>query len=332
MVKTFIIAEAGVNHNGNIALAKQLIDSAVEAGVDAVKFQTWKTELLVSKDAEMAAYQIENTHKKESQFEMLKRLELSYPDFIELKAYCDTKNILFLSTPDEHESARFLNGLQSVFKIGSGELTNVPFLRLIAGFGKPVILSTGMGYLSEVEQALFVLTEAGLALTDITVLHATTDYPTAPQDVNLRAMLTIQNAFPGVKVGYSDHTLGIEVSVAAVALGASIIEKHFTLDKAMPGPDHKASLEPAELKALVQAIRNVEASLGDGRKLPTSTEMVNRKLVRKSIIANTYISAGTEITADMLDVRRPGDGISPSRWDEVIGSIAKKDYQSGDLI
>ncbi|WP_022941184.1 N-acetylneuraminate synthase [Psychromonas hadalis] len=330
--KTFIIAEAGVNHNGDFELAKQLIDVAVVAGVDAVKFQTWKTELLVTEDAEMAEYQKENTQVEESQFQMLKRLELSYSDFSALKAYCDSKNILFLSTPDEEQSATFLNDLQNIFKIGSGELTNTPFLRHVASFGKPIILSTGMGYLSEVEHALFTLENAGVALENITVLHATTDYPTAPEDVNLNAMNTMKDAFPGISVGYSDHTLGIEVPVAAVAMGAKVIEKHFTLDKSMLGPDHKASLEPQELKAMVDSIRNIELALGSGWKIPTATEMKNRDIVRKSLVAACEINSGEIITADMISIKRPGNGISPTRWDEIINSVAKKSYSLGDLI
>ncbi|PSB80701.1 N-acetylneuraminate synthase [Photobacterium damselae] len=330
--KIFIIAEAGVNHNGDINLAKKLIDAAATAGVDAVKFQTWKTELLVTEDAKMADYQVQNTQREETQFEMLKRLELSYSDFSELKTYCDDRNIQFMSTPDEEQSATFLNGLQPIFKIGSGELTNTPFLRHIANFGKPVILSTGMGYLSEVEHAISTLQDAGLCLDMITVLHATTDYPTVPEDVNLRSMQTIANAFPGITVGYSDHTLGIEIPVAAVALGAKVIEKHFTLDKAMSGPDHKASLEPQELVAMVQAIRNIELALGNGWKVPTHTEKANRNIVRKSLVASKDIIMGSPITADMLEIKRPGNGIPPTRWDEVIGSIAKKDYQKGELI
>lgn len=332
MSHTFIIAEAGVNHNGDINLAKKLIDAASNAGVDAVKFQTWKTELLVTEDAKMAGYQVENTGREETQFEMLKRLELSYSDFVKLKTYCDEKKIAFISTPDEESSATFLNNLQDMFKIGSGELTNTPFLRHIASFGKPIILSTGMGYLSEVEHAIFTLKEAGIFLSDITVLHATTDYPTAPCDVNLRAMTTIYNAFPGVAVGYSDHTLGIEIPIAAVALGAKVIEKHFTLDKKMKGPDHKASLEPNELTAMVSAIRNIDLALGNGWKVPTKTEQINRNIVRKSIIAGKSIPAGTVIRADMLEIKRPGNGIPPTRWDDVIGAIAKKNYSRGELI
>lgn len=330
--KTFIIAEAGVNHNGDIRLAKQLIDAAANAGVDAVKFQTWKTELLVTEDAKMADYQVENTQREETQFEMLKRLELSYDDFTELKSYCDAKGITFMSTPDEEQSATFLDGLQAVFKIGSGELTNTPFLRHIANFAKPVILSTGMGYLSEVEHAVATLRDAALPLDMITVLHATTDYPTAPEDVNLLAMKTIEQAFPGIIIGYSDHTLGIEIPVAAVALGAKVIEKHFTLDKTMAGPDHKASLEPQELANMVAAIRNIEQALGNGWKVPTKTEQENRNIVRKSLVAGKPITAGSIICADMLEIKRPGNGISPTRWDEVVGSVAKKDYQIGELI
>lgn len=329
---TFIIAEAGVNHNGNYELAKKLIDAAVNAGVDAVKFQTWKTELLVTEDAEMAEYQKENTQVVESQFQMLKRLELSYANFRDLKEYCDEKEILFLSTPDEEKSATFLDELQDIFKIGSGELTNTPFLRHVASFGKPIILSSGMGYLSEVEHAIFTLREAGVPLDNLTILHATTDYPTAPIDVNLNAMNTIKNAFPGVIVGYSDHTLGIEIPVAAVAMGASVIEKHFTLDKSMLGPDHKASLEPDELKNMVNSIRNIELALGSGWKVPTATEFQNRAIVRKSLVAACEIIAGEEISADMLEIKRPGSGISPTRWDEIVNSTAKKNYVAGELI
>lgn len=332
MSSTFIIAEAGVNHNGDINLAKKLIDVAFDAGVDAVKFQTWKTELLVTEDARMANYQIENTQREETQFQMLKRLELNYSDFILLKEYCDEKNIIFMSTPDEEQSATFLNNLQNIFKIGSGELTNTPYLRHIASFGKPIILSTGMGNLSEIEHALFTLTKAGMNLSDITVLHATTDYPTAPCDVNLLAMTTISNAFPGVAIGYSDHTLGIEVSIAAVALGAKIIEKHFTLDKKMVGPDHKASLTPEELKKMVEAIRNIDQALGHGWKMPTEAEKLNRDIVRKSIVAGRDIPVGTLLSPDILEIKRPGNGIPPIRWDEVVGMVAKKNYSKGDLI
>lgn len=329
---TFIIAEAGVNHNGDIGLAKQLIDAAVVAGVDAVKFQTWKTELLVTEQAEMAEYQKLNTQKIESQFQMLKRLELSYDTFIELKKYCDHKGIMFLSTPDEETSATFLNDLQPIFKIGSGELTNTPFLRHVAAFNKPIILSTGMGTLAEIEHALTTLTNSGVARKNITVLHVTTQYPTPMNEVNLNAMLTIKHAFPGIQVGYSDHTLGIEVPVAAVALGATIIEKHFTLDKNMAGPDHLASLDPGELINMVKAIRNIELALGHGRKEPTESELENRKIVRKSIVAAKAISKGEVLSESNMIIRRPGIGIPPSRWDDVANTIANRDYQAGELI
>lgn len=332
MNKVLIIAEAGVNHNGDSAIAKQLIDVAVEAGVDIIKFQTWKTELLVTPDAAMAEYQQINTQKTESQFSMLKKLELSYPEFIELKRYCDHKKIEFMSTPDEETSATFLNDLQDKFKIGSGELTNTPFLRHIASFGKPVILSTGMGTLAEIEHALDTLLAAGLSLSEITILHASTQYPTPMSDVNLRAMLSIAHAFPGVNIGYSDHTLGIEVPIAAVAMGACIIEKHITLDKTMPGPDHQASLAPDELKAMVTAIRHIELAMGHGRKIPTKAEQKNRSFVRKSLVARHDIQKNEVITADKISIKRPGTGISPMRWDEVVGSIAKKNYLKDELL
>lgn len=329
---TFIIAEAGVNHNGDIFLAKKLVDAAVLAGADAVKFQTWKTELLVTEQAEMAEYQKNNTQIVESQFNMLKRLELSYDSFKELKHYCDQRGILFLSTPDEETSASFLDDLQPIFKIGSGELTNIPFLRHIASFKKPIILSTGMGTLAEIEQALTTLTKAGIGGNDITVLHATTQYPTPMEEVNLNAMLTIKHAFPGIKVGYSDHTLGIEVPIAAVTLGATIIEKHFTLDKNMAGPDHLASLDPAELIVMVQAIRNIEKALGHGRKEPTQSELKNLKIVRKSLVAKTEIKKGDTLNHLNMAIRRPGNGLAPSRWEDIENTIATKDYQPGDLI
>ncbi|HCR3335944.1 TPA: N-acetylneuraminate synthase [Morganella morganii] len=328
----FIIAEAGVNHNGDIHLAKELIEAAASTGVDAVKFQTWKTELIVTENAKMAQYQIDNIGQEKSQFSMLKKLELSYDNFLELKEYCDLFGIMFMSTPDEEQSATFLNDLQNIIKIGSGELTNIPFLRHIAKMKKNIILSTGMGYLSEVEHAIYTLLYAGLEKENITILHATTDYPTHPRDVNLSAMTTLSKAFPGINVGYSDHTSGIEIPIAAVALGAKVIEKHFTLDKTMEGPDHKASLEPNELKSMVDAIRNIELALGDGWKKPTPAELNNRDIVRKSIVANQIIQQGTRIESHMLAIKRPGNGISPVRWDEIVGSIAKKNYSEGELI
>ncbi|MEL4429219.1 N-acetylneuraminate synthase [Shewanella mangrovisoli] len=330
--KTFIIAEAGVNHNGDIKLAKALIDAAAEAGADCVKFQTWKTELLVTPTAKMAQYQIENTSNTTTQFEMLKSLELSYTDFVELKDYCDNKNIIFMSTPDETQSATFLNNLQNQFKIGSGELTNLPFLSHIARFRKPIILSTGMSNLTEIELALNTLKTSGITIDMVTILHATTQYPTPMQEVNLLAMNTIKNAFPGVKVGYSDHTLGIEIPIAAVAMGATIIEKHFTLDKKMSGPDHKASLNPVELCEMVSAIRNLEVALGTGIKEPSISELQNIPIVRKSIVASKPISKGQKLTEDNLTVMRPGTGIPPSRWSEILGTTANMDYQPGELI
>ncbi|MDH6525571.1 N-acetylneuraminate synthase [Polynucleobacter sphagniphilus] len=331
MKNVFIIAEAGVNHNGDIGLAKKLVDAAVNAGVDAVKFQTWKTELLVTKQAKQAEYQITNTGIIESQFDMLKKLELSYDNFRELKKYCDAKNIIFISTPDETESADFLVGLQEIFKIGSGELTNLPFLRHIGKLKKKVILSTGMGNLGEINSALEALILAGTAKENITVLHATTEYPCPYDEVNLNAMQSIGKAFQ-IKVGYSDHTKGIEVPVAAVALGATVIEKHFTLDQTMEGPDHKASLEPQELAAMVRAIRNIEQALGDGVKVPSSSEIKNIKVARKSIVASCSIQAGELFSADNLAVKRPGIGLSPMKWDEIIGQVAQKNYMPDDLL
>ena len=331
MKKVFIIAEAGVNHNGNLDLAKRLVDAAAEAGADAVKFQTWKTELLMTRTARQASYQAENIGKEESQFEMARRLELSHEDFRELKHYCDEKKILFLSTPDEEESATFLSSLQTLFKIGSGELDNIPFLRHIASLAEQIILSTGMGTLAEVETALETLENAGLSRENITLLHVTTDYPTPMEDVNLRAMQTLACAFK-TDVGYSDHTMGIEVPIAAVAMGASVIEKHFTLDRSMEGPDHKASLEPHELKAMVRAIRNIEKALGDGIKRPGSRELQNRKVVRKSLVAKTAIAKGEVFTPQNVTVKRVGHGIPASRWDELMGQTAQKEYREDEAI
>lgn len=330
-MSVFIIAEAGVNHNGDINLAKQLIDAGAAAGVDAIKFQTWKTELLVTKDAMQAEYQKQNTQKEESQFAMLKRLELSYDDFGELKNYCDAKGVMFLSTPDEFESADFLCQLQDIFKIGSGELTNLPYLRHIGALKKQVILSTGMGSMQEVEAAVATLMDAGTKKEDITVLHANTQYPTPMEDVNLLAMLSIKEKL-GVKVGYSDHTLGVEVPVAAVALGAEVIEKHFTLDTAMQGPDHKASLDPKELRVMVRSIRNIEKALGDGIKRASPSETPNIPVVRKSIVAACEIKKGELITADKLSLKRPGTGKSPMEWDSVVNSVATKDYKEDEQI
>lgn len=331
MSRVFVIAEVGVNHNGSFQLAKQLIDAAVEAGVDAVKFQTWKTELIVTQIAKQAAYQVENTGIEESQFDMLKKLELTYANFQELKEYCDMKNIMFMSTPDEIESADFLSNLQDIFKIGSGEITNMPYMRHIGKLGKTVILSTGMAMLGEIEAAIEVLEQAGTPRAKLTVLHCTTEYPAPMNEINLRAMQSIHKAF-GVSVGYSDHTQGIEVALAAVAMGATVIEKHFTLDRNLPGPDHQASLEPLELKAMVTAIRNIEVALGDGIKRLGHSEARNKPVVRKSLVASRRIKVGEEFTAENLTSKRPGTGISPMRLNEVLGRKALRDYLADELI
>ena len=331
-MSVFIIAEAGVNHNGSIELAKKLIDVAVDAGVDAIKFQTFKAEKLVSKEASKAQYQKETTDKKESQFEMLKKLELDFNAHSELIAYCQNKNIMFLSTPFDHESIDLLNSLGlEIFKIPSGEITNLPYLRKIGGLNKRVILSTGMADIGEIEDALDFLIESGTPKSSITVLHANTMYPTPMEDVNLKAMVTIGKTFD-IDYGYSDHTLGIEVPIGAVAMGASCIEKHFTLDKTMEGPDHKASLEPSELKAMVKAIRNIEIALGSSIKKPSKSEFPNIKVARKSIVTSCSIKKGEKLSEKNLTVKRPSEGISPMRWDEVIGTLATRDYDMDELI
>jgi len=329
----FIIAEAGVNHNGSIKLAKQLIDVAVKAGVDAVKFQTFKTENLVSKNAQKATYQKENMiDTDDSQFNMLKKLELDVDTHHELINYCNSKNIMFLSTPFDLDSIELLYNLGlPIFKIPSGEITNLPYLRAIGKLNKKVVLSTGMANMEEIQDALDVLLKAGTSKNNITILHANTMYPTPMQDVNLRAMLTIGKTFD-VAFGYSDHTLGIEVDIAAVAMGATVIEKHFTLDNMMEGPDHKASLEPNELIAMVKAIRNIELALGSSIKKPSPSETPNIKIARKSLVAKKKITKGTLFTEENITIKRPGDGISPMRWDDIIGSVARKDYTEDDLI
>ena len=331
-MSVFIIAEAGVNHNGSIDLAYKLIDVAVESGADAVKFQTFKAENIASKNAPKAEYQKQTTDVSESQFDMLKKLELDVETHKELITYCKQKDIIFLSTPFDHESIDLLCdlGLQ-IFKIPSGEITNLPYLKHIGSLSEQVILSTGMSTLEEVGDALNILTNAGTLKENITVLHANTMYPTPMEDVNLNAMLTIQKEF-GLAVGYSDHTLGIEVDIAAVVMGASIIEKHFTLDKTMEGPDHEASLEPEELKEMVASIRNIEKALGSSEKKPSPSESSNIKVVRKSIIANQNIKKGDLLTDKNISVKRPGGGISPMQWDEIIGVAASKDYNADELI
>ena len=331
-MSVFIIAEAGVNHNGSVDLAKQLIDVASDSGANAVKFQTFKAENLVVKNTQKAEYQKQTTNASESQFNMIKRLELDVETHKELIAYCQEKNIIFLSTPFDHDSINLLNDLNlQIFKIPSGEITNLPYLRHIGKLNKEVILSTGMSNLQEVEDALTVLISAGTQKNNITVLHANTMYPTPMRDVNLNAMLTIQKEL-GVAVGYSDHTLGVEVDIAAVAMGASIIEKHFTLDKTMNGPDHKASLEPEELKSMVASIRNIEKAMGNSEKKPSPSESINIEVVRKSIVASQDIKKGEVLTERNITVKRPGDGMSPMKWDSVIGSIAVKSYNSDDFI
>ncbi len=330
MYKTFIIAEAGVNHNGSLEIAKRLIDCAVDAGVDCVKFQTFIPKNLVSKFAEKAQYQKVNTNNEENQLAMLEKLTLKLDDYIELNDYCQKKDILFLSTPFDLDSIDFLVELgMETWKIPSGEITNLPYLVKVAKLNKPVILSTGMCTLDDIENALNILKENGVK--DITVLHCTTEYPTPFSDVNLKAMETIKNKF-NVKVGYSDHTKGIEIPIAAVALGATVIEKHFTLDKNMDGPDHKASLEPHELKAMVDAIRNIEVALGTGIKEPAQSEIKNMNIARKSIIAKCDIKAGEVFTEDNLTVKRPGDGISPMKWYDVLGKVAIRDFVEDELI
>ena len=334
MKRVVIIAEAGVNHNGDINNAKKLIDKAVDASADYIKFQTFKTELCISKNAVKADYQIENTqNSSESQLEMVKKLELSFNQFVELEKYCQQKDIKFLSTGFDFESLEFLAQLGiTIAKIPSGEITNLPYLRKVASLFPEVILSTGMATIDEIKEAVKVLTDNGVSKDKITILHCNTEYPTPMEDVNLKAMLHIQQVL-GVPIGYSDHTLGIEVPIAAVALGATVIEKHFTLDKNLPGPDHRASLEPDELKAMVRAIRNIEKAIGgSGIKEVSKSEEKNKPIARKSIVAATKIAQGEVFTPKNLTVKRPGTGISPMQWDNVIGKTAKKDFEEDDLI
>ena len=323
---TLIIAEAGVNHNGDLAMAKALVDAAAAAGVDIVKFQTFSADRLTTASAKRAAYQIKNAPGGESQHAMLKRLELTDAMHVELLAHCRRHGIEFLSTGFDIPSLEMLVelGLERL-KVPSGEITNLPYLRSLGALGKPVIVSTGMATLGEIEEALDVLEHAGTARADLTLLHCTTEYPAPMHEVNLRAMVALGSAF-GLPVGYSDHTAGIEVPVAAVALGACVIEKHFTLNRSLPGPDHKASLEPGELTAMVGAIRNVELALGDGIKRPSDVEMQNRAVARKSIVAAQPIRAGEPFTAENLTTKRPGDGTSPMRWDAMMGRVAHRDY------
>ena len=328
-MSVYIIAEAGVNHNGSFELACKLVDAAKASGVDCIKFQTFKSKNLVSRNAQKADYQ-KTTTGDGSQVDMLKKLELSYDEFVALKEYCDKVGITFLSTPFDFESIDFLNSIDMPFwKIPSGEVTNLPYLLALAKTEKPVVMSTGMCEMDEIEAAIKVLRENGA--TDIKLLHCNTEYPTPFEDVNLRAMQTIRDAF-GLEVGYSDHTKGIEVSVAAVALGATVIEKHFTLDRNMEGPDHKASLEPDELAAMVSSIRHIEQALGNGEKTPSPSEKKNLVIARKSIVAKKTIKAGEELTEENITVKRPGNGISPMRWFDVIGTMAVRDFEEDELI
>lgn len=331
--KVIIIAEAGVNHNGDINMAKNLIDVAYSSGVDYVKFQTSKrSENVTSKFAPRADYQKRNLGSEGSQLSMLKKIRLEYSDFINLKNYCDSRGIRFLSTPFDLPSIDFLYDLGMDFmKIPSGEITNLPYLRKIARLKIPVVMSTGMCTLGDIEAAMNVLTNNGLSDESISLLHCNTEYPTPFEDVNLMAMHTLKQCF-GVRVGYSDHTKGIEVPIAAVAMGAEIIEKHFTLDRNLPGPDHVASIEPQELMAMVKAIRNIELAIGKGKKVVSPSERKNMYVARKSIVAAKDIKFGEIFSEDNLTVKRPGNGISPMKWDEIIGQKAKRDFLEDEII
>jgi len=332
ILSTLIIAEAGVNHNGSVKTAKKLIDAAVDAGADIVKFQTFTADAIVSKYAKKAKYQEQTTNADESHYEMIKKLELDKETHLQLISYCDTRGIQFLSSPFDIKSISLLNELGlNIFKVPSGEITNLPYLREIGSYGKRIILSTGMSTISEIEMSLNILEKAGTSRNQITVLHCNTEYPTPIVDVNLKAMLTIRDKLE-VSVGYSDHTQGIEIPIAAVAIGASVIEKHFTLDRNLRGPDHHASLEPAELKAMVKAIRNIEKAMGDGIKTPSASESKNITIARKSIVASKLIKKGELFSTSNLTVKRPGLGISPMQWDSIIGQKADRNYQADDLI
>lgn len=329
MNKTLIIAEAGVNHNGSLEMACRMVDTAAEVGADLIKFQTFIPEKLVTRTAPLAAYQKEN-QKEKSQYDMLRALALSFEEFEQLAAYCKSRGIAFISTPFDMESVEFLHGLHMPFwKIPSGEITNYPYLKKIASYGEPIILSTGMCTLEEVEAAVALCRENGCG--DLILMHCTTEYPAPMHSVNLYAMDTMRE-YIGVPVGYSDHTDGFEAALAAVARGATVIEKHFTLDRALPGPDHKASLEPATFAAMVRGIRNVEQLLGSSTKAPNEIELGTRSVVRKSIVAAREISKGEIFTDDLLTTKRPGDGINPMRWQELIGKRASRDYERDEQI
>lgn len=332
MSKVFIIAEAGVNHNGKFGLAMKLVDAAKESGADAVKFQTFRAEKLVSRSAPKAEYQQETTGAEESQFEMLRALELSDRDFESLAGHCREIGIEFMSTAFDLDSIAFLSGLGiSRWKIPSGEITNLPYLRKVACLGEPVILSTGMSTLGEIEAALEVFRPDQGNAGSVTLLHCTTEYPAPLAEVNLRAMRTLGDAF-GLPVGYSDHTEGIAIPIAAVALGAKVIEKHFTIDRGMPGPDHRASLEPEELAAMVASIRDVETALGSSIKRPTGAEVRNKSVARKSIVASREIQAGEAFSEENLAAKRPGTGISPMEWDRILGRTARRHYAPDEAI
>ncbi|MBT3935425.1 MAG: N-acetylneuraminate synthase [Bacteroidetes bacterium] len=330
--KTLIIAEAGVNHNGDIDKAFDLIDAAVEAGADVVKFQTFSADHLVTKTAQKAKYQKKTAATYKTQYEMLKALELERGSFLKLKEKCDSREIEFLTTGFDISDLEFISkiGLYR-YKIPSGEITTLPYLRYLGKIDSPVILSTGMSTLVEIGDAIEVLQDAGTARSKIVILHCNTEYPTPMEDVNLQAMLTIKEEF-GVEVGYSDHTHGIEIPIAAVAMGAIVIEKHFTLDRQLPGPDHLASLEPCELKSMVKGIRNIELAMGDGKKRPSNSEIKNISIARKSIVASIPIRTGDFFSPDNLTVKRPGSGISPMKWDYLIGKTSQRDYNVDDII
>ena len=330
MGSVLVIAEAGVNHNGDINLAYKMIDEAKKAGADIIKFQTAKPELVISKFAQKAEYQKTTTGEEENQLEMCKKIHLKFEDYIPLKKYCEEVGIKFLSTPFDLESIDFLEDLGcDIWKIPSGEITNLPYLIKIAHTGKEIILSTGMCEMNEIQTAISTLKEHGAG--EISLLHCTTEYPTPYEDVNLNAMKTMEKEF-GLPVGYSDHTQGIEVPIAAVAMGATIIEKHFTLDKTMEGPDHRASLEPDELAQMVTSIRNIEKAMGDGVKTPAQSEIKNIEIARKSIVAKTSIKKGDELTEENLTTKRPGNGISPMKWFDVLGTKAVRDFEEDELI
>lgn len=332
MKKILIIAEAGVNHNGDIEIAKKLVDAAVVAGADFIKFQSFKPDLLVTRIAKKANYQLDSDKFQETQYEMLARLTLSKKMHVELIEYCNSHSICFLSSAFDLESLEYLMSLNlSYYKVPSGEITNLPYLRYLGGFNKNVILSTGMSTLAEIDEGIRALQDAGTFRSKITLLHCTTEYPAPMEDINLLAMPSLGRAF-GLEVGYSDHSIGIEIPIAAAALGAKIIEKHFTLDKKMPGPDHKASLDPEEFKLMVSAIRSIEVALGDGVKKVSFHEAKNRLLVRKSIVASRPILIGEIFSENNLTVKRPGEGLSPMFMDILIGQKARRNYLPDDLI